>query len=306
MAAGFGTRLLPHTELKPKPLFPILNKPLLLLTIKRLQNFGFDRIIVNCHHLKEQIVDQLQGIEGVIIQEEDIILGTGGGLRRALGEMKDEPLLVTNGDIYHTIDYGKLYIAHQQNQCPATLAMHHYPRFNSVDVFRDRIMSFSNEKHSAEKLAFTGLYVIDPAILQGIKDGVTSCIVDSYRNLIQEGETLGVYRVDDCYWTDMGTPEDYLALHEGLLTQTIPCWPELDYFTCDPILVSDDACLTGNYTLANWASIGRIIGRNVNLSQVVVWDDVELYDGFSADNVLISSSPKNGEEKNDEDGDVKE
>ena len=109
LAAGFGTRLLPYTKKRPKPLFPLLNEPLLLLTIKRLQNAGFDHIIVNCHYLKEQIVEALDGMRGVVIQEEDIVLGTGGGLRMALRLMRDEPLLITNGDIYHSIDNSNVF-----------------------------------------------------------------------------------------------------------------------------------------------------------------------------------------------------
>lgn len=290
LAAGFGTRLLPHTRFKPKPLFPILNEPLLLLTIKRLQNYGFNRIIVNCHHLKEQIVKQLQGIEGIIVQEEENILGTGGGLRRALQLMNDEPLLVTNGDIYHTVDYQKLYAEHNINDRPATLAIHDYPRFNSVNVEGEYIVGFGKEDNSSiEKLAFTGLYVLDPHILETIEDGVESCIVESYRRLLQQGETLGAYRVDNCFWTDMGTPNDYLLLHEGLLLGTIPRWSELREVD-GPIVVSPKSSLTGNTRLEQWCSIGRATGNGVKLSRVVVWDDVQLPDGFSADNTLISQT----------------
>ena len=74
LAAGFGTRLLPYTQYLPKPLFPVLNTPLLLATVKRLQSSGFAPIIVNCHHLGEQIVDCFQDIPGVIIQQENNLL----------------------------------------------------------------------------------------------------------------------------------------------------------------------------------------------------------------------------------------
>jgi len=127
LAAGLGTRLLPHTLIRPNPLFPILNKPLLLLTIERLQKIGFDHIVVNCHHLREQVVAILDGVSGVIVQEEEIILGTGGGLRNALNVLRDEPLLVTNGDIYHTVDFMDFYQYHIENGTLVTLAMHDFP-----------------------------------------------------------------------------------------------------------------------------------------------------------------------------------
>lgn len=292
LAAGFGTRLLPHTRLRPKPLFPILNQPLLLLTIKRLQRHGFHRIIVNCHHLQEQIVELISGIDGVIVQREDTILGTGGGLRRALPQMLDEPLLVTNGDIYHTVDYRELYRAHQESHCPATLAMHDYPRFNTVRVSKGRIVDFRGVDGENEKLAFTGLYVLNPDILATIPDGVQSCIVDHYRNLLLAGGYLKVYRADNSFWTDMGTPQDYLALHEGLLTGTIPCWEELKFDGNDALWVDRNAQLSGNTHLSGWCSIGRVQGRDACLSRVVIWDGVRLPKGYKCEHALISTSPE--------------
>ena len=148
LAAGFGTRLLPHTLIRPKPLFPILNQPLLLLTVKRLQNLGFDNIVVNCHHLREQVVSVLNGIPGVIVQEEEVILGTGGGLRTALSHFRDEPLLVTNGDIYHTVNMLGLYNHHVTRRNAVTLAMHNYPRFNNVMIKdgRPRLIDFQGAR----------------------------------------------------------------------------------------------------------------------------------------------------------------
>jgi len=291
LAAGFGTRLLPHTRLKPKPLFPVLNEPLLLLTVRRLQRFGFDHIIVNCHHQRQQIVDQLRGVCGVAVQEEETILGTGGGLRRALAMMRDEPLLVTNGDIYHTIDYKSLLAAHCAVASSVTLAMHDCPRFNSVRVTGRRVVEFRSRTAGEELLAFTGLSVLDPGILAAIEDGRASCIIDHYRRMLHQGETLGVFRADGCFWTDMGTPEDYLALHAGLLNGTIPRWREFDYAGSNPILVDGRARLSGRTQLRNWCAIGEAAGRDISLSGVVVWDGVSFPDGYHGENLLISESP---------------
>ena len=119
LAAGLGTRLLPFTSQLPKPLFPILNKTLLHLTISRIRNSGFSEIIVNSHHLRQQIKEALQNEANCILQEEEKILGTGGGLRMALSHFNDEPVLVANGDIYHTVNYQEVYKNHCEwvNQC---------------------------------------------------------------------------------------------------------------------------------------------------------------------------------------------
>jgi NDP-sugar pyrophosphorylase family protein len=287
LAAGLGTRLLPHTLVRPKPLFPVLNQPLLLATIRRLQNLGFDHIVVNCHHLRQQVATALNGIAGVILQEEEVILGTGGGLRRALNLFRDEPLLVSNGDIYHTIDILRLYNDHKKSGRVISLAMHDYPRFNGVEVKNGKIIGFSNTVGPG-KLAFTGLHVIDPAILQEIDDAGFSCILQHYRNLMARGLEIGCFRSDGSYWTDMGTPKDYLALHQGLLTGTIPCWPEIG-----PVHgryhIDQRAELGAHVEFTDWACVGFAqVGYGSHLQRVVVWDEVSIPAGSRLADGIVS------------------
>ncbi len=289
LAAGFGTRLLPHTLVLPKPLFPILNQPLLLLTIKRLQNLGFDRIVVNCHHLRGKIAAALKGLAGVILQEEEVILGTGGGLRRALGHLRNEPLLVTNGDIYHDIDLLDFYRRHLDSGYPVTLAMHHHPRFNRVMVKDGKVASFDNRVEFSQ-LAFTGLHVIDPDILEEIDDDVFSSILDLYRRLLDRGTVINCYRTDGCYWTDMGTPEDYLALHQGLLAEAIPCWPELGPVR-RPYCIDQRAKLPAQLELRGWVCIGEAnIENGTHLERVVIWDDVSVPGGSCLVDAVVSAA----------------
>lgn len=273
LAAGFGTRLLPYTNLRPKPLFPILNSPLLLLTINRLQRFGFDHIVVNCHHLGEQIEKALANIDGVIVQKEDVILGTGGGLKLASKYFRNEPLLVTNGDIYHTIPFLDLYEFHLRSDSSVTLAMHDYKRFNTVSVNKGYVENFNKEELSSEKLAFTGIHVIDPEILDGVGTGSMSCIIDLYRTILSKGDKIKVFRTDDYYWTDMGTVDDYLAINSELISGDVPSWEELGqidlgkkYYT-KSVIPEDFSC-------ADWCVIGDDvkIQKNVHLEGVVVWD----------------------------------
>jgi NDP-sugar pyrophosphorylase family protein len=291
LAAGFGTRLLPHTLIRPKPLFPILNQPLLLLTIKRLQNLGFDHIVVNCHHLRQQIIDALSGMRGVVVQEEEVILGTGGGLHRALGVLRNEPLLVSNGDIYHSVDFLKLYRQHEKSGQPVTLAMHNSPRFNSVTVKDGKVSQFANDTKST-RLAFTGLHVIDPDILLDSHEGGFSCIIDRYRRLLEKGVKIDCFRTDDCYWTDMGTPGDYLALHQGLLTETIPCWQEIGPID-RPYCIAGRAGFGAQVTMNDWACVGNArIGDCSHLERVVVWDDVVVQNGSRLVDSIVSTNEK--------------
>lgn len=288
LAAGLGTRLLPHTSIKPKPLFPVLNKPLLLLKIERLVNFGFDHIIVNCHHLREQIVEAVEEFDEVTIIEEEIILGTGGGLRGALAHMRDEPLLVTNGDIYHTVNLSELYRYHRVNNHTITLGMHDYPRFNSVTMDGTRVTAFAKNKGPLT-LAYTGLQVLKPDILVDIEVDTYSCIIDHYRKLLKSGVEIESFRVDGSYWTDMGTVDDYLALHKGLLCDEIPCWQETGTVR-KPFCIAKRAKLPAHVQLEDWVCIGDAsIGDKSSLQRCVVWDDISVHGGEVISDSIIST-----------------
>jgi len=288
LAAGFGTRLLPYTKLRPKPLFPLLNEPLLLLTIRRLQAAGFDHIVVNCHYLKEQIVTALAGMSGVFVQEEEIVLGTGGGLRLAMSNLRDEPLLVSNGDIYHTVDCKEFYLTHEAGGAAVTMAMQDYPRFNKVSVQGDIVTGF-DEPSGENCLAFTGLHVLDPDVLEQIPLKQNYSIIDRYRALLREGKTIKALRVDGCSWTDMGTVGDYLNLHAKLLKEEIPRWSEFSNVSETPLLVHDEATVGAGVKMQDWVCVGRAqLEEDVSLKRCIVWDNALVTKGTShCDSLLV-------------------
>jgi mannose-1-phosphate guanylyltransferase len=286
LAAGFGTRLLPYTKLRPKPLFPLFNEPLLLLTIRRLQASGFDHIIVNCHYLKEQIVAALAGMRGVIIQEEETVLGTGGGLRMALSHLRNEPLLVSNADIYHTVDYRGLYRAHQSNHAVVTMAMHDYPRFNKVTVRGGYVTGFDGQG-CENNMAFTGLHVLEPEILEKIPVEQKYSIIDRYRELLQRDRKIKALQVDGCSWTDMGTVDDYLALHGRLLKKEIPRWPEFSNIPRNSFLI-DKHINSEVLTLQDWDCVGHAqLAGGVTLKRCVVWDGAQIEEGTDFSDALV-------------------
>jgi mannose-1-phosphate guanylyltransferase len=288
LAAGFGTRLLPHPLVRPKPLFPVLNHPLLLLLVARLRRFGFERIVINCHHLADQVVASLAGLPGVTVQQEENILGTGGGLARAVAGLDREPLLVCNGDIYHTIDLQALYRHHCRSGNLVTMALHDFPRFNSVLVAGGRLTGFAGRPVPGG-LAFTGLQVIDPRVVATLSADHPSCIIDRYRQMLAAGEPIGCLRVDGCFWSDMGTAEDYLALHQGLLTGMAPMWQEFGKIP-RPLCIAADARLGRECRLSDWVSLGAArIGHRCHLERVVIWEGVDIPDGSCLVDRIVSS-----------------
>jgi MurNAc alpha-1-phosphate uridylyltransferase len=101
LAAGYGTRLLPLTERMPKPLVPVAGKPMIEYALDRLIAYGIEEVVVNVSHHREQLMDYLSAFKSLSfkISEEAEPLETGGGLKKALPLLGDEPLFTINSDI---------------------------------------------------------------------------------------------------------------------------------------------------------------------------------------------------------------
>jgi mannose-1-phosphate guanylyltransferase len=288
LAAGLGTRLRPHSLLRPKPLFPILGQPLLLRIIEQLRGAGFSPIIVNAYHLAEQIAALLADQPDIILQHEPMELGTGGGLRMALASFGDEPVLVTNGDIYHDIDYAAIYAQHERGGCPVTMVMHNYPKFNKVTVDGNLVRAFSPgdtggrlSGSSLETLAFTGIHVVHPSVLRDIPPGVFYSIIDRYKGHLVTGGKIASVKVDGHYWTDIGTIDDYLDLHRALLTSSQPCFR-----------LADGVSLGQGVSTEGWGYVGAgaSLGDGAHLSRVVVWDRVAIPNGTFIHDCLVTQA----------------
>jgi len=131
LAAGLGTRLRPLTNDRPKALVEINGHTLLEITLTRLRSSGISDVIINVHHLADSIVEYLKinnsfGMK-LEISREDILLDTGGGLKKAahffLEDELDEPFLLHNVDVISSIDIGRMIQFHLENYALATLAV---------------------------------------------------------------------------------------------------------------------------------------------------------------------------------------
>lgn len=215
LAAGFGTRLLPFTQNRPKPLFTIANRPVLDIIIHDLQNAGCKEIIINTHHLHQKIEsfisDQKYSLP-VRIRHEAKILGTGGAIKNTEDFWDTSPFIVINSDIFTDINIKAVYEFHLRHNHPATLVLHDYPEFNNVSVSGDGfITGFHNKAEIPESklLAFTGIQVLDPKILDFIPAGVFFSSIDLFRNLILTGLKVKSFISKNHFWRDIGTPQTY-------------------------------------------------------------------------------------------------
>jgi len=248
LSAGLGTRLRPFTENIPKPLFSVAGRPLLDIIIHSLQNAGCEAIIINTHHLYKKIDFFLSSQKysiPVFTRYEPLILGTGGAIKNVADFWDDQPFMVVNSDILTDIDLRDVYDFHLNHKYPATLVLHDYKEFNNVLISReDFISGFDDEENNENigyerKLAFTGIQVLDPNILDFIPDGLFSSIIDAYRELIFSGQRLKAFIAQKHYWQDIGTPKSYRkAVVDKMAPEAFKqAWPDFTFseIKCDRI-----------------------------------------------------------------------
>lgn len=218
LAAGFGTRLAPHTQQLPKVLFPVDGIPVLGRMIANLKRAGCTAIAVNTHHLAQQVRSYLEKCDfglPVMPSHENEILGTGGAIRRLANFWDDAPFMVVNADIITDIDLAQVYRQHCASAARVTLVMHDRAPFNQVWVDEcHRIAGFERYADTADhrgqrQMAFTGIHIMDAGIIRWIPTDGFSDIIAVYRQLLDSGNPVHAHVVENHYWQDIGSPERY-------------------------------------------------------------------------------------------------
>lgn len=236
LAAGLGTRLRPLTDTRPKALVELGGRTLLEITLSRLRSFGIREVIINVHHFAEMIVDYLQANSGFGLQfeisREDVLLDTGGGLKKAGWFFADspDPFVLHNVDVLTNIDLGQMIQKHVQTGALATLAV--MQRETSRYLLFDDEGSLCGRRHGdrtelvhecsgAEHLAFCGVHLISPRLLPMLTEDGPFSIVDAYLRLAATDEKIQEFRSDHYYWRDLGRIESIQQaeqdLHQNIL-----------------------------------------------------------------------------------------
>ena len=241
-AAGLGSRLKPLTDTMPKALVPVAGCPMLERVILKLKASGFTKIVINIHHLGDQILDFLRanhdfGLTILISDERDCLLDTGGGIRKARSffEDSDEPFLVHNVDILSDINLKELYDYHIQKGGVATLLASQrntsrYLLFDegkrlcgwiNKDTAQVKPAGFHYDEALYKEYAFSGIHVLSPAIFRLMDapcwEGKFS-IMDFYLATCQQANFTG-YLAENLQLIDIGKPEtlayaeEFLRLH---------------------------------------------------------------------------------------------
>ncbi len=233
LAAGKGTRVRPITHTIPKPMIPILQKPVMEFLLELLRQHGFTEVMVNVSHLAEEIenyfrdgqrfgVEIAYSFEGRIEDGELIgeALGSAGGLKKIQSFQRffDETFVVLCGDALIDLDLSEAVRRHRQKGALASMITKRVPRdqvssYGVVVTDADgRVLSFQ-EKPSVEEAASdminTGIYIFEPEVFDHIPNGEPFDIgADLFPRLVQAGAPFYALPME-FEWVDIGKVPDY-------------------------------------------------------------------------------------------------
>ncbi len=227
LAAGLGTRLKPLTDTKPKALIEINGVTLLEIVIQRLINTGYKQIIINVHHFADQIISFLKeknnfGIEIIISDERQMLLDTGGGLKKVSWFFDNgKPFLVHNVDILSNIDLAKLYNFHNNTNSIVTLAVQNRKssRYFLFDEGKN-LCGWKNETTNEIKItressgiltqfAFSGIHIANPGIFNQMPADKKFSIVDFYLTIAPHNR-IAYFDHSNSLLIDLGKKENLL------------------------------------------------------------------------------------------------
>jgi len=236
-AAGLGTRLRPLTDERPKALVTVAGRTLLELTLSRLRAFGVSEVILNVHHFADKIFDYLQANRNfgmrIEISREEVLLDTGGGLKKAAwffleaGKSAQEPFIVHNVDVLSTIDLARMVRFHAEHNALATPAVQQrnssrYLLFDEQGqlsgrrIGRDRETEWAVSARPVHSFGFSGIQVLSPRIFSNLPEEDAFSIIPAYLRLAAQGEAILAFRADESYWRDLGRPEDLAEAERDL------------------------------------------------------------------------------------------
>jgi mannose-1-phosphate guanylyltransferase len=301
LAAGLGTRLRPLTYELPKPMVPILGRPVMEHILRLLALHGFDDVIANLHYFPDLIRSRFgDGSEyglRLAYSFEPELMGTAGGVRNAREHFGDETFLVISGDALTDIDLTALMKTHEEKGGIATLALKRVddPReFGVVIVAEDgRIQGFQEKPDPAEALSNLGncgIYVFEPEIFDYFPEpDFVDWAMDVYPKLLEQDVSFYGHEFPQ-YWNDVGSLEEYRQGNFDALTgavethmpadadgPTVPDTAEVE----GPVFIGEGCEIAAGVRLTGPVVIGEgaRIGENSALRDTIVWPRTEVDPG---------------------------
>jgi mannose-1-phosphate guanylyltransferase / phosphomannomutase len=306
MAGGEGTRLRPMTANQPKPMLPVVNRPIMEHVLRLLRRHGFDETVVTVQFLASMVRNYFGDGEdfGMSLQyaTEETPLGTAGSVKNAEDALRDQPFLVISGDALTDIDLSELVRFHKDNGALVTVALTRVPdplEFGIIIVDDDgRIQRFLEKPTWGQVFSDTvntGIYVMEPEVLAEFPAGeVADWSGDIFPRLLERGAPLYGW-IADGYWEDVGTHASYLKAQADVLVGRVQT--EIAGFEVSPGVwvaetaeVDADASLKGPLAIGEYAKIeggAQIREYTVVGSNVVVKEGAFLHRAVVHNNVYV-------------------
>ncbi len=306
MAGGEGTRLRPMTANQPKPLLPVVNKPIMEHVLRLLRRHGFDETVVTVQFLASMVRNYFGDGEDFDMSlqyaTEETPLGTAGSVKNAQDALRDEPFLVISGDALTDIDLSELVRFHKDNGALVTVGLTRVPdplEFGIIIVDDDgRIQRFLEKPTWGQVFSDTvntGIYVMEPEVLSEFSAGEQAdWSGDIFPRLLERGAPLYGW-IADGYWEDVGTHESYLKAQADVLSGRVQA--DIDGFEMSPGVwvaegaeVDPEAVLTGPLCIGDYAKIeagAQLREFTVVGSNVVVKEGAFLHRAVVHNNVYV-------------------
>ena len=219
LAAGLGTRLRPITYEMPKPLVPVLDRPIMSHILELVNRHGFTELVANLSYLPDQVREEFGDGSAYDVSLdwsfEEELLGTAGGVRKVRGFFGQETFLVMAADALTDIDLGALAAAHERNDGIATLAVRRVPDTSEYGVVvtgsDGRIQGFQEKPDPAEALSDLAncmIYMLEPEIFDYFPDEAEVDFALNVFPSLLEGDVPFYVHETDAYWNDIGTLDE--------------------------------------------------------------------------------------------------
>ena len=209
MAGGKGTRLYPYTKILPKPLIPIGDVTITERIIDTFRNYGCKEVHMVLNYKANMIKAYMNDVEkdySVKYVDEDSFLGTGGGLRLLKGTINDT-FILSNCDTLLNADYECAYVTHKRNKNVITFigAMKDMIiPYGVLETNDDGSIAAMKEKPDYSYLINTGVYVIEPEVIDYINEDEVIGLPDLAKRIMADGKRVGVFPISEKAWMDMG------------------------------------------------------------------------------------------------------
>ncbi len=312
LAGGFATRLRPLSCTRPKSLLPILNRPLLQWTFKRLAENRIDEAVLAVNYQTEIAIKQHSiPKHGVHVRySRDPLkkpLGTGGPIKKAEKHIGRNAFLVLNGDIFADVNYTEILEMHKKKKAIATIALHQVEdpgRYGVAELAKDNRIKRFIEKPAGNatpsKLINAGVYVLSPEIFERLPKGQAVSIEREVFPKLAEEKALYGY-VFDGLWIDIGKPEDYLQANRVMLDSSVDEQkPKIRYKTRirNPVALDKGVTVGKDSVIGPYAVLGRdvSVGKSVHILNSIVLPRTVISDFSSIEGAIIGEGASIGRE----------